>query len=62
MGRCCVINCSSNTQKNKKFSLFTLPKNPIILKEWINILSKVNGKDILLTSRVCELHFNLCVS
>ncbi|KAE9545753.1 hypothetical protein AGLY_001296 [Aphis glycines] len=40
MGRCCVINCSSNTQKNKKCSLFTLPKNPIICKEWINILSE----------------------
>jgi len=60
MGRCCVINCRSHSEKNKKLSLFTLPKNPIIRKEWINILSKINGKNILLTSRVCELHFNPC--
>ncbi|CAI6362695.1 unnamed protein product [Macrosiphum euphorbiae] len=58
MVRCCVINCLSHNEKNKKISLFTLPKNPNIRKEWINVLSEVNGKDILSTSRVCELHFN----
>ncbi|CAI6370446.1 unnamed protein product [Macrosiphum euphorbiae] len=58
MVRCCVINCLSHNEKNKKISLFTLPKNPNIRKKWINVLSEVNGKDILSTSRVCELHFN----
>jgi len=60
MMRCRVINCLSHNEKNKKISLFTLPKNPNIRKEWTNVLSEVNGKDILSTSRVCELHFNPC--
>ncbi|KAF0751989.1 arginine/serine-rich coiled-coil protein 2-like, partial [Aphis craccivora] len=41
----------------KKYSLFSLPKDKKISNEWKQAISKINGKPASLASHVCELNF-----
>lgn len=57
--KCCIVNCENNKDvKDKKFSLFLIPKDIKLRNKWLKIISKINGKVVKPTQRICEKHFH----
>lgn len=55
---CCIVDCENHkSSKDKKFSLFQFPKSNNLRNEWIEIVSKMNGK-ITKPTHICEKHFD----
>uniref|UniRef100_A0A2S2NW24 Transposable element P transposase n=1 Tax=Schizaphis graminum TaxID=13262 RepID=A0A2S2NW24_SCHGA len=55
---CCIVDCENHkSSKDKKFSLFQFPKCNNLRNEWIQIVSKLNGK-ITKPTHICEQHFD----
>lgn len=56
---CCVDSCTNRyrSKRDRKCSLFKFPKCKDLREEWIQIISKVNGK-ITKPTRICDRHFD----
>ena len=53
---CAAVGCSSETGKTKNISIFRLPRDKLLRKEWLHKLKRTNlpAEDNI---RICHLHF-----
>ena len=53
---CAAVGCSSETGKTKNISIFRLPRDKLLRKEWLRKLKRTNlpADDNI---RICHLHF-----
>ena len=53
---CAAVGCSSETGKTKNISIFRLPRDKLLRKEWLHKLKRTNlpAEDNI---SICHLHF-----
>jgi len=54
--KCSVLNCKSHDKTFRKYTLFSVPADPILNKLWNNVVSENNNKATVV-KKICELHF-----
>lgn len=56
VNRCCVYGCLTNQRKHNTGSVFPLPKEESVKKQWINFINRADINS-LKNVYVCEFHF-----
>ena len=55
---CSIAECGGNYDKDRKATVFRLPKDPVDRQRWINVLPPLRGKVINpKTFRICRRHW-----